>query len=89
MFTIFLYKTLDDEIILEAYLFNSIFTLLLPPKEPFSGNQFAYYDHIFTDELSFESISYSSSFDYLGFHVFTNTLLINGNFYNLSVGLFL
>ena len=88
MFTIFLYKTLDDEIILEAYVFNLIFTLLLPPKEPFSGNQFAYYDHIFTDELSFESISYSSSFDYLGFHVFTNTLLINGNLYNLSVGLF-
>lgn len=88
LFTIYLYKTVDDEVILDAYLFNLIFTLLLPPKYPFSGNQFAYYDHIFSEELSFQSISYSTSFDYFGFHLLANTLLINGNLYNLSVGLF-
>ncbi len=69
-------------------MYTNIVTLILPPRIPFSGNQFAYFDHLYTDNIEFNTIAYSSSPDYIGFDLFARFLLLNNNLSNLNVALF-
>ncbi len=89
---LFLYYIKTDlfnkKIILDAFLFTNIFSLIIPGRIPFSGNQFAYYDQLYYQKLNFNTISYSYSYDYLGFHLLAKQLLINENLANLNVALF-
>ena len=76
------------ELFLEAYLFTSILSLVLPSKLPFAGGQLAYFDYLFVNKLGLSSFSYTSSYDYFGFHLIAKGLLLNGELGNLVVGLF-
>ena len=61
---------------------------MLPARVPFYGNQFAYFDHLYKDDIAFNSIAYSNSPDYIGFDLLSRFLLLGDNLTNLNVALF-
>jgi len=77
-----------QKLFLEAYVFTSIFSLILPSKLPFADGQQDYYEYLFVNKLGISSFSYASNYDYLGFHLIAKGLLFNGELSNLIVGLF-
>lgn len=72
----------------EAFYFVNIFTALLPPKAPFTGVQFSYFDYLFLQNNYLDSVVYNDTFRYIGFHIFIKPLLITGDLVNLNVALF-
>ena len=72
----------------ESYFFVNIFTALLPPKAPFSGVQFSYFDYLLLPNNYLDSVVYADTFRYVGFHIISMPLLATDNLMNLNVALF-
>lgn len=72
----------------ESYFFVNIFTALLPPKAPFSGVQFSYFDYLLLPNNYLDSVVYADTFRYIGFHMVSVPLLATDNLMNLNVALF-
>lgn len=81
-------KKTDRSLIIDSFLYTNIVSLVLPARIPFFGNQFAYYDHLYKEDIAFNSIAYSSSPDYFGFDLLSRFLLLGDNLTNLNVALF-
>ena len=77
-------KKTDRSLIIDSFLYTNIVSLVLPARIPFFGNQFAYYDHLYKEDIAFNSIAYSSSPDYFGFDLLSVLLnhVLEGDFFH-------
>ena len=82
------YKFENRQTLAESFLFTNLLTTIIPPRLVFSGNQFAYFDEHFVDDLLFKSDVYSSNIPYVGFSYLSKVLLWTQNLENLNSFLF-
>ena len=87
-FVISYFSKIDKSLILDSFLYTNVVSVVLPARVPFYGNQFAYFDHLYKDDIAFNSIAYSNSPDYIGFDLLSRFLLLGDNLTNLNVALF-
>ena len=81
-------KIVNRQTLAESFLFTNLLTTIIPPRLVFSGNQFAYFDEHFVDNLAFSSEVYSTNIPYIGFTYLSKILLTTQNLGSLNSFLF-